>query len=105
MKRRLIAALVVLGVVLGVACIALPFALRDRQKGALAEHAPARPGRVAHGARAFLSRRRLGSQELLVVRLGFDDDDAVHAVVTEPAQLGALDVVAADSSGREPHRR
>jgi len=40
-KRRLRVALVVLGVVLGVACIAVPFTLRNRQKGALAEHASA----------------------------------------------------------------
>jgi len=41
-KQRVRVALVVLGAVLGLACIALPFALRERQKGALAEHAPTR---------------------------------------------------------------
>ena len=57
MKRRLIVPVVLLGV----ACIALPFALRDRRKVALAEHAPAWQPRAASATAA----RRLSVEDVM----------------------------------------
>lgn len=53
MKRRLTVPVAVLGV----ACIALPFALQGRRKGALAEHAPAWAPPATTGATIAAARR------------------------------------------------